>query len=99
MMQTIGTTRNSQSTYTPVVTDCSFQLNDLANKLKVLGQQPNVDAWTLHIDINDAASGDRAAALQQALTLRNRTSSQATSWQSAASDDPQCYPEAAVLPP
>ena len=39
-----------------VVTDCIFQLNDLANKLKVLGQLPNVDAWTLHIDINDAAT-------------------------------------------
>ena len=49
------------------------------------------------------AAADRAAALQQALTQRNRTS--ATSWQEAschcqpASDDPQTYPGAAVLPP
>jgi hypothetical protein len=51
---------------TTVVTDCIFQLNDLANKLRVLGQQPNVDAWTLHIDINDAATasaGDVAGLL------------------------------------
>ena len=51
---------------TTVVTDCIFQQNDLANKLRVLGQQPNVDAWTLHIDINDAATasaGDVAGLL------------------------------------